>query len=67
MDVCGGLTVGAHWHHEAPPPYGWIPTEDGKDWAIVGGVVLTVQAFGGVLVLTGDLHRSHVHWASIGH
>ena len=34
MDVSRGLTVGAH--HEAP--YGWIPTEDGEDRAIVGGV-----------------------------
>ena len=39
--------------------------------AIVGGVVLTVQAFGGVLVLTVDsghelLASSHVHWASLG-
>ena len=66
MDVSRGLTVGAH--HEAP--YGsrsrWImiPTEDGEDRAIVRGVVLrlTVQAFGGGLVLAGDLHRSHVRW-----
>ncbi len=62
MDVIGGLTVGAH--HEAP--YGWIPTEDGEDGAIVGGVVLLVQAFGGGHVLAADLHRSHVHWAPIG-
>ncbi len=36
MDLSGGLTVGSH--HEAP--YRWIPTEDGEDRAIVGGVVL---------------------------
>ena len=43
MDVSRGLTVGSH--HEAP--YRWIPSEDGEDRAIVGGVVLLVQAFGG--------------------
>ena len=30
-----------------PDPYRWIPTEGGEHRAIVGGVVLTVQAFGG--------------------
>ena len=60
--VSGGLTVGAH--HGAP--YGWIPTEDGEDRAIIGGVVLLVQAFGGGHVLAVDLHRSRVHQAPIG-
>ena len=62
MDVSGCLTVSSH--HEAP--FRWIPTEGGEDRAIVGGVVLMVQVFGGGLILAGDLHRSHVHWASIG-
>jgi len=63
MDVSRGLTVRSH--HEAP--YRWIPTEGGEDRAIVGGVVLMVQAFGGGLILAVDLHRSHVHWPRIGH
>ena len=48
MDVSRGLTVGSH--HEAP--YRWIPTEDGEDRAIVGGVVLNLlmAAPGGVAV-----------------
>ena len=44
MDVSGGLRLTVGSHHEAP--YGWIPTEDGEDRAIVGGVVLLVQACG---------------------
>ena len=52
MDVSRGLTVGSH--HEAPDR--WIPAEGGEDRAIVGGVVLMVQAFGGGLILAGDLN-----------
>ena len=63
MDVSRGLTLSSH--HAAS--YGWIPTEYGEDRAIVGGVVLLVQALGRGLILAGDLHRSHVHWAPIGH
>ena len=47
MDVSRGLTVRSH--HEAPDR--WIPAEGGEDRAIVGGVVLTVQAFGGGLIV----------------
>ena len=62
MDVSGGLTVGSHRDHEAPDR--WIPTEGSEDRAIVGGVVLMVQAFGGGHVLAVDLHCSLVHWQS---
>jgi hypothetical protein len=63
MDVSRVLTVLSH--HEASYTHGGRRGQGPT--VIVGGVVLTVQAFGGGLVLAGDLRRSHVHWPPIGH